>query len=358
VPWTWERIEQEWLGESRVAHISEVVIDCFNEVERVLGPEWIEAKHERGLVGSMPAASIVGVGQQLLTLRNAANADTLLDGLRDGKTSAWAELAGIYAVCGTTPDIEIEIGPEIQVSGQARKPDFRSRRGGEVWTYVEVSRPSTSAERIRLDGIMNQVVTVLTAVDGHYALEVYLRREPNDAELQVITKRGTYLCGQPGSVEEPLPDQLGLLVTNDTPIGLVEPKERDRDDRRPIIGMYRGIVTNGVPQRHVIVRLAYSDNRADAFLKSEARQLSKEAPGLIVLETTETRGSEQEWIEVFARRLHPGQHTRVGGILLISGGIETTPGGAIWKQRSLGVVNTNAAIPLPPSVAGRLVALV
>ena len=33
MPWNWKRIEKEWLADGRVAHISEVTVDSFNEVD-------------------------------------------------------------------------------------------------------------------------------------------------------------------------------------------------------------------------------------------------------------------------------------------------------------------------------------
>jgi hypothetical protein len=352
--WTWERIQSEWLGEGRVAHLSEVIVDCFNETARVLGEGWIKAKQERGLSGSIPAASIVAVGQQLMVLHRVGNPDVLIAKLRSGDSYAWAELAALHAICTGDQALDIELEPDADVKGRLRKPDFRVRRSGDDWTYVEVSRPSTSQERERIAAIMDQIVGLLSAVEDRYTLEVYLRREPTSNEITTIIERGEYLAKQAGEQTEALPDDLGLLVTNDTKPGQISPKERDPGNPSPIIGMSRGVVANGVPERHVVVRLAYSDDRAEFFLKAEARQLPTENPGLIVLETTETRGSERDWIAVFARRLHPGQHTRVGGILLISGGIESSAGGSLWKQYSRGIINPHAAIPLPEWIRGKV----
>ena len=351
MPWTWERIEREWLGENRIAHLSEVILECFNEVERRLGDDWIKAKQQGGISGSIPAAGIVGVGEQLMVLRQVHNPADLVEQLRAGKTSAWAELAALYAVVGYRRDIEVELEPDVDVKGRLRKPDFRVRHDADPWTYVEVSRPDTSDEREQLVATMRRAMEQLLEVEANYALEVYLRREPTQDELETIIKRGEHLCRQAGANTEDLPNQLGVLVTNDTPIGAVIPKQRDAGDPRPIIGLYRGVVTDGIPQRHVIVRLVYSDDRADLFLGREARQLPPQNPGLIVLETTETRGSEQDWIAVFGRRLQPQLHTRVSGIMLISGAIATTSGGAIWKQASRGIVNPNAVQPLPRWIA-------
>jgi hypothetical protein len=350
MPWTWKRIEKEWLADGRVAHISEVTIDSFKEVERVLGAGWIDDVRKKGR-GSIPAASIVGTGQQLRSLRRVVNPADIVQKLRDDNRSAWGELAAIHALAGHREDVEIEVGPEVKVKGKPKKPDFRLRCNGDAWTYVEVSRPNTSEERRHLQTIMNRITTVLSTVEGHYVLEVYLRREPTPDELDIIIERGTDLCRQSGVVQEDLPNQLGLLVTNDMPIGVVIPKERDPGNRRPVLGMSRGVVTNGVPERHVLVRLAYSDQRAEALLRNEARQLPTDSPGLIVLETGATGGSAREWLEVFGHRLQPGLHTRVGAIMLVSSGIETTAGGATWKQTTHGIVNPHAALPLPQWIA-------
>ena len=281
------------------------------------------------------------------SLRQVINPADLIQRLRADDRSAWGELAAIHAVVDDRGDVEIEVGPDVKVKGKSKKPDFRVRRDRDEWSYVEVSRPNTSEEHKHLQTLMNPIVTMLSAVEGRYVLEVYLRREPTPVELDIIIERGTHLCGQPGVVQEDLPNGLRLLITNDMPVGVVIPKERDPGNGRPILGISRGVVTNGIAQRHVLVRLAYSDQRAEAFLRSEARQLPTDDPDLIILETGATGGGDQEWLEVFGRRLQPGQHTRVGGIMLVSSGVETTAGGAIWKQTRHGLINQFATLPLP-----------
>ena len=52
-----------------------------------------------------------------------------------------------------------------------------------------------------------------------------------------------------------------------------------------------GLVGPDEPRRHIAVRLAFTDQRADEFLRTEARQLPTDAPGLIMIQTSGAAGS-------------------------------------------------------------------
>ena len=65
----------------------------------------------------------------------------------------------------------------------------------------------------------------------------------------------------------------------------------------------------------------YTDGRAEAFLRTEARQLPRDAPGLTMIATGEAVGVLKRWEPVITSRLRPNQHTRVSAIALFETGI-------------------------------------
>jgi hypothetical protein len=71
--------------------------------------------------------------------------------------------------------------------------------------------------------------------------------------------------------------------------------------------------------------MPFSDDRADAFLKREAKQLSNSEQGLIMMDMKATRSGLQSWVSLLRRRCQPNLHTRVGGVCLFAKGIELAP---------------------------------
>jgi hypothetical protein len=65
--------------------------------------------------------------------------------------------------------------------------------------------------------------------------------------------------------------------------------------------------------RHVVVRIAFTDERAEEFLRAEARQLPTDAPGLVMI--FPGGSGWKTWEPVLRSRLQPGMHTRVSGDL-------------------------------------------
>jgi hypothetical protein len=56
--------------------------------------------------------------------------------------------------------------------------------------------------------------------------------------------------------------------------------------------------------------------RAKQFLESEAKQLPKDLPGLIVVQVSHALGAFKTWEPILQRRLQPNLHTRVTNVTL------------------------------------------
>jgi len=100
-------------------------------------------------------------------------------------------------------------------------------------------------------------------------------------------------------------------------------------------------------RRHIAVRLPFADERAETFLSSEAKQLPKDACGLIMVDMLNAIAGMKTWRPLLLRRFQPSMHTRVGGEGLFQWGMLLTPQGEATLPDTSFVSNPYAALPLP-----------
>jgi hypothetical protein len=65
----------------------------------------------------------------------------------------------------------------------------------------------------------------------------------------------------------------------------------------------------GTPHHQVAVRIPFSDMRAAEFLRSEAKQLPKDGPGLVMICGPTSPNELGVWTELIQRRLQPNINT-------------------------------------------------
>src|SRR5713226_2290026 len=314
MPWTWEEINSVWYREPLVTELpaAEEWVALFNVVDRYFGREWLDEQRVHGGAeswGPGAVASVLSQGKRLQCLDGVAGTATLIEKLRRQEPAAWAEL---------------EVEPPLP--GARRIPDFRVRHGDGSWTYVEVTQPQSSKEQKHADKVLADLTGLLNTVDKQYALEVFLRRMPSRREIEHIRARVPLLVRSDGANVEELPDGLGTLFLNDTAPGMITTNDHG-EESRPRLGRANVHWEDGKTQRHIVVRLAFSDDRADAFLKKEAAQLVKSAPGLIMIDTTGAPGGFTSWESLLRARLQPSLYTRVSGICLFQSGMFSTSTG-------------------------------
>jgi hypothetical protein len=355
MPWSWDEIRNTWLRDTVVDQpTSEVWVEHFDIVERYMGRDWMDqARFVNGVEtwGLEPALFVITQGARLACLDRIRDTDRLIQKLLQHDSSAWAELTAIWLLQSGDQGIDIELEP--QVPGWSRVPDFRARRDDD-WTYVEVSQPTMSEIHARLREITSRLVGLLDTVTGRYALEIFLRREPTEAELDYITKRLPPICALVGRQVEELPNGLGTLYLNETEPGRIELRDHG-DDYRPRLGQSKAHIENGVAQRQINVRLAFSDERADAVLDAEAQQLPKTAPGLVMLQTSGATGAFKLWEPMLRKRLQPKLHTRVSAICLFESGMHPQETGVEWRPETKVLANENAALKLPQWITAQLI---
>jgi hypothetical protein len=191
--WTWEQIEQDWLSDGRVAIDPNAVVEAFERVEAAFGHDWIEQSRIQPLVvpkgsppqttiirGSHPVLIVVRMGGLLASLEGIPDADPLLGKLRRGERAATAEATAIHLLRQHPSDSEVELEPVVPVAGRPnpRKGDFRVRRNGDPWTYVEVSATDQTATEREAVQLLKRLATVIHSMNGSFALELFFRNPP------------------------------------------------------------------------------------------------------------------------------------------------------------------------------------
>ncbi len=289
--YTWQEIEQEWLG-GGLATTPDEVLTAFNEVASRFGREWVEATRTRNGIasrGASPTLYIVTLARLLHALDGAPNSAALIEKVRRGNLDARAELIAIYLLRSENTEALVEVEPVIRVGGRNRKPDFRTGIHAEPWTYVEVTNPGSSEAQADVRRGLERLTGLVHDCSGSFALEVFLKREPTEAEIDLIANeilQGHQTAGQ-SAVE--LRSGLGTLYWNQQPPGAVVLDDHG-EPYTPRLGM-TSVVAGAGQHRHITVRWPFTDTRAETFIRHEARQLPTDAPGLIMIFTSGTVGA-------------------------------------------------------------------
>lgn len=100
-------------------------------------------------------------------------------------------------------------------------------------------------------------------------------------------------------------------------------------------------------RRHIAVRMAYADDRAEEFLRRKAKQLPTDSPGLVMVQMSHAPSGIRSWEPILRRRFQPNFYTRVSAVCLFRSGHEWTPGGEAWIPETKLIPNPNACYPLP-----------
>jgi len=240
----------------------------------------------------------------------------------------------------------IELGPITQVGTHDRKPDFRLQRDDEPWTYVEVTQPDVAEAQMRAQSMLNRLADLVQPIKKSFSLEVFLRREPTDSEIIALADLVPQFCLLEGDQSKDLPG-LAILSLNASAPGLVVPRDHPGEPNVPRLGYAKAIYGSDEPHRHIAVRMAYADDRAEDFLRKEAKQLPKDSPGLAMVQMSRAPGGIKSWEPILRRRFQPNLHTRVSAVCLFQSGHELTPDGEAWIPETKLISNPHARFPLP-----------
>ena len=184
MPWTWKQIQQDWLLDGRVAPDPSTVVEAFERVEAAFGHHWIEQSRAQPLVvpkgspaqttidrGAYPVLTVVKMGGLLASLEGIPGADMLIGKLRRGERAAIAEATAIHLLRQHPSDIEVELEPPVPIPGRPdKRSDFRVRRNGDPWTYVEVSATDKTATEREAIELLKQLAAPIHSMSGSFGL--------------------------------------------------------------------------------------------------------------------------------------------------------------------------------------------
>lgn len=344
MPYTYDEIDRAWqLAESTPVPPEELVA-IFDRCERMLGRQWTDQARGR-MVGPGAVFKIIAIGQRLVFIDGLPKSEELIKKLRLNDPSAHAELHAI-ALVGRSGNVEFDLFPEVMVGTRRRVPDFRARSGQGLWVCVEVTRPDMSEVALRAQEITSTLAGVVQRIDRSIALEVFLRREPDEAEIAGIGEQLLTFSTLEARRDE-LPGDLGFLFRSEHAPGVVSVTDHPGEVISPRVGTAKLIGGGNEPTRHVQVRMPFSDQRADRFIAEEAKQLPDDSPGLIMVDLTNVLSGFKAWEPLIRRRFQPTMNRKIGGVCLFSSGTTTTGVGLSWFSETNMLVNPHAGIGLP-----------
>jgi hypothetical protein len=350
--WSWNDIDREWLAGSVIAVEPTEAVDAFETVERLLGREWIETKrvYSIGSTGALvetsgagPTLQVVSMGKKLRAVENALGAAQLIDRVKTGDRAAVSELTAIYLA--TVPGSEIEIGPDAQVGDSVRRPDFKVRDQSEEWTYVEVTAPDEAETAERGKMILERIVSLLPTLPAGTGIEVFLLCEPNDGQVESLVSAVERAVHDGTPRVEEINGLALLTMSQGGPPGQLVLQDHGKVFQ-PRMGCARFELV-GDQAKSIAVRIPYTDERAEAFITREARQLPTTAPGLIMIDMNRAQTGLKAWGPLIQRRLQPTQHTRVSAVCLFTQAISLTGDALKWQSTTRYIANRHARQLLP-----------
>jgi hypothetical protein len=352
--WLWADIKRDWLPVGALIATDQDICAAFERVERDLGEAWLTSRRP-----SSPAPrvtwQVVRMGQMLMSLEGVMRAEALITKIRRGDLSAESELTALHFVRSILPGVEAEYEP---AADGRRKADLRVRLLGEPWSYVEVTRPMTSAETDAIWQALQEVTDVLGASSSPPALKIFFRREP-------AARDANDLAARLRSASSRLPYQridtpALVAVFSDGPMDALPGAEIVDEEGQSRLSITR---TDWDPRtkcaKQIVASFPFVDRRIIRIFKHKARQLPKGSPGMVVIDPHGLAGGPRTWAAILRPHLLPS--TRAGGACFPIDFVAIGPPGhpVDYAQGGLGsnlvaslVTNPHARHPLPTWIVG------
>jgi hypothetical protein len=348
MPWTLDEIENEWLGGERLQLSPEDVVYAFDVAEQALGREWVLSTTRlpggKRLWGFRPFSRVYAFGKRMQAIAEAPGGDALLERLLQGDAAAESELTAIYLLRSRRPDTEVEVGPKMIVGDHYRLPDFRIRSKMNAWTYVEVTQLNPSMASMRTQEALRRIADSVISIQQPFLLEIVFWRDPMEGEENELVTQAYEACKAADGERREVGDLASLMVKSGDPAVVMPSILPEGDGTR--MDLARAIVGPGQPNRQVLVRAPFADQRAENILTMEAKQLPKDESGLVMVDATKQPTAFESWAKLVPPRFTPAQHTRVGGVLLFMTAITLTTQGMTWLPSLKLIPNPHASIPL------------
>jgi hypothetical protein len=349
MPWTLEEIEREWLGGEHVQLPPEDVVRAFDAAEYVRGREWVLSTtslpgggHQWGFA---PFLRVYSFGHRVQAVSGAPRAGALLQRLLRDDAAAESELTAIYLLRSRHAEAEPEIEPEVMVGDRCRHPDFRIRSGAARWTYVEVTQLNRSVASEGTQEILRRLADHAMSILHPFVIEVVFWRDPAEGEEDELATQLREACAAPEGERRDIRDIASVMVKSGDP-SVVIPSILPKDDGTRM-SLAQSIVGPGQPNRQIVVRAPFADQRAEVILAAEARQLPKDESGLVMVDVSGQPTALDSLAKLVPPRFTPTQHSRIGAVLLFMTATMPAAQGMMWLPFVKLIMNPHASVPLP-----------
>jgi len=175
-------------------------------------------------------------------------------------------------------------------------------------------------------------------------LEIVFWRDPVEGEEDELVRQACYACQTADGGRRDIGGLASLMVKSGDP-SVVVPSILPEDDGTRM-SFAQTIMGPGQPNRQIVVRAPFADQRAEVILTAEARQLPTGESGLVMVDVTQQPTALESWADLVPRRFTPAQHTRVGGVLLFMTATTLTTLGVTWLPFLKLIPNPHASKPL------------
>jgi hypothetical protein len=233
-------------------------------------------------------------------------------------------------------DAELEIEPPATVGDAEKVPDFRVRRPGEQWVWVEVTRPNYSESAQIAQNAARSLSDLLERVPDGMEVQIRFRSEPSDVDLNNVRVEVEH-----ATINQTI-DRPTFVIHTSAATPVFTPIGNDEQER-PIFGNAVCRVC-GENRAQLSVRVPYTDVRGQQVIDTEARQLPKEGPGLICIGTEHGK----YWQSLIERSFSPTIRRRISGVLLFQTGTLLGEHGLEIQTAARLLSNPYARVPLPP----------
>jgi len=347
MPFQWKDILQNWMLGQPPDYKIEDVVNAFNDVERIMGSKWLDRVFGQSR-GTMEAIQIIELGRTLREIEKIPAGSSLIskisacyphtiyqgnarrkpDPTTFGSSDELHELAHALAVAQSVAhyrrhSLEIELEPELSVKTKKRHPDFRVKHDS-AWVYVEVVCPGFSQEEQNIYKTLARIANVNAKIRMDRVAEVYLFKDPSETEISQIIDKCKSLAESDLQPQECAIGNTAQIFTNPWNQELLPTFLPAVNEKRPILGFVRFEINNeeGIAHgRKCNVKMPFTDERAQRILSEKSRQLSKEHPGLIIVDVSRVSGGLKRWPELMKGRLQPNLNRRISGILITESSI-------------------------------------
>jgi len=366
MPWTFEEIEREWFGDAHLAWDQEDVVRAFDVAEQLRGRDWVLANEaDPALVAAFPGVGRRGGYQEFLrvylfgkraaSIVGAQGAEEFIERLIANDPSTGEEASAIHLLRAGNPDTELEIAPTIAVGTHNRRPDFRIRKPREDWIYVEVTALNRSTASNRTLALLQRIAERVMSVDVPFLLEILLNRDPTTPEEEQVMAEAEIACREAQGHQRDIGDIASILVkAGDPQIAIPSLIE---NDGRPRMAVSRALIGPAQPNRQMIARIPFQDQRAEDILRIEARQLPRNECGIVMVNVNRQPSAFESWSQRVPERFAGGQHTRIAAVVLFMHATIPTNDGLAWLPFLRVIPNLRAAKPLPSWIVETLDAI-